>query len=624
VTPVTPPLTIIHLARKPLEGTVAENALKFGTGSLNIVGCRVGTDGGTKAVNAARKSDGRLQRWDEGSRGARNEIAQLAQGRWPANLILVHAPACTAAECVPGCAARVIGEQSGERTSGKPGTMRKCVNDSATYGAESRLPGTPMTGFGDSGTAARYFKQVQQSPNPQQEELLVSTTPALTIIHLARRPLAGTVAENALKFGTGSLNIDGTRIGSESTLRPQSAQNNGPAMNEGTWQGGICGSTKGRWPANVVLQHRQGCELVGTHHEDVPVNVYGDGSHNHGFYKGEDEEALAYEAREGGQEVEEWACKPGCAVRALGEQSGEREVSFRTTRNHQGGQLGWKAGNKPGFTDTGTAARFFKQAKGLNGNHSHDLIEYLRTMISTPRQGAFVIDTEHWPPEAAQWENQSFCGFVVIGEITQEQVDEMWRLLPPGGHILRIAPDTQPTGHSGAILLEDKGFEIRDAILLVRGPERFHYVPKAARKEREAGCEHLKPKAGYEAVDREEGSAGVENPRAGAGRTAKEVRNFHPTVKCIGVMERLLSDVPKNIGPVCDLFLGSGTTGIACVRTGHDFIGIEREADYFIIADARIRHWDRVSGRWKGAVIESDYKPKKAVAVRLTLDDFFG
>jgi len=36
--------------------------------------------------------------------------------------------------------------------------------------------------------------------------------------------------------------------------------------------------------------------------------------------------------------------------------------------------------------------------------------------------------------------------------------------------------------------------------------------------------------------------------------------------------------------------MGSGTTGIACVNTGRDFIGIELERDYFEIAQARIEH----------------------------------
>ena len=53
-------------------------------------------------------------------------------------------------------------------------------------------------------------------------------------------------------------------------------------------------------------------------------------------------------------------------------------------------------------------------------------------------------------------------------------------------------------------------------------------------------------------------------------------------------MVRLLADVPKGRGPILDCFMGSGTTGIACLRTGHDFIGIEKDAGYFEIAKARI------------------------------------
>ena len=40
---------------------------------------------------------------------------------------------------------------------------------------------------------------------------------------------------------------------------------------------------------------------------------------------------------------------------------------------------------------------------------------------------------------------------------------------------------------------------------------------------------------------------------------------------------------------VLDPFLGSGTTGVACVNTSRKFIGIERDADYFAAASARIR-----------------------------------
>ena len=66
--------------------------------------------------------------------------------------------------------------------------------------------------------------------------------------------------------------------------------------------------------------------------------------------------------------------------------------------------------------------------------------------------------------------------------------------------------------------------------------------------------------------------------------------------------------MPLEVGPVVDPFLGSGSTLIACIQTGHDAIGVEREEDYARIADARIRHWDRVTVRERETVIESDVK----------------
>lgn len=64
-------------------------------------------------------------------------------------------------------------------------------------------------------------------------------------------------------------------------------------------------------------------------------------------------------------------------------------------------------------------------------------------------------------------------------------------------------------------------------------------------------------------------------------------RNGHPTMKPLAVMLWSLSFIPA-ADSVCDPFIGSGTTGVACVRTGRKFIGIEKEPRYFDIAVRRI------------------------------------
>ena len=119
------------------------------------------------------------------------------------------------------------------------------------------------------------------------------------------------------------------------------------------------------------------------------------------------------------------------------------------------------------------------------------------------------------------------------------------------------------------------------------GPSRFFYVAKASREERERGCEDLPLRTAGEATDRQDGSAGLNSPRAGASRT-NGARNHHPTVKPVALMRWLVRLVTPPGGLVLDPFAGSGTTGLACIKEQCRFLGIEREAEYVAIANARL------------------------------------
>jgi site-specific DNA-methyltransferase (adenine-specific) len=90
---------------------------------------------------------------------------------------------------------------------------------------------------------------------------------------------------------------------------------------------------------------------------------------------------------------------------------------------------------------------------------------------------------------------------------------------------------------------------------------RFFYCAKASKSEREAGL------------------------------SSGERVNIHPTVKPIDLMRYLARLITPPHGIVLDPFMGSGSTGCACALEGFDFIGIEREPDYFEIAQRRIKHW---------------------------------
>ncbi|MDE2000221.1 MAG: site-specific DNA-methyltransferase [Burkholderiales bacterium] len=74
----------------------------------------------------------------------------------------------------------------------------------------------------------------------------------------------------------------------------------------------------------------------------------------------------------------------------------------------------------------------------------------------------------------------------------------------------------------------------------------------------------------------------------------KEEAHLHPTQKPVALMEYLVRTYTNEGDLVLDNTMGSGTTGVACVNTGRKFIGIERDPEYFKIAQNRI--YDAATG----------------------------
>lgn len=82
-------------------------------------------------------------------------------------------------------------------------------------------------------------------------------------------------------------------------------------------------------------------------------------------------------------------------------------------------------------------------------------------------------------------------------------------------------------------------------------------------------------------------------------RANGEPRGDHPTQKPVGVMAWAINHVPAPNQTILDPFMGSGTTGVACMNLQRSFIGIEREPKYFDIACRRIEDAQR-QGRLLG------------------------
>ena len=72
-------------------------------------------------------------------------------------------------------------------------------------------------------------------------------------------------------------------------------------------------------------------------------------------------------------------------------------------------------------------------------------------------------------------------------------------------------------------------------------------------------------------------------------RNNSALQNTHPTVKPVELMKYLCRLITPKGGTVLDPFMGSGSTGMAAKDEGFDFIGIEKEKEYYEIAEARIK-----------------------------------
>jgi DNA modification methylase len=198
--------------------------------------------------------------------------------------------------------------------------------------------------------------------------------PAWEAIVVARKPLSGTVAETWLQHGTGVLNINAARIGSEGGVRadgPRAAAGPGAATSFPGRPERMEKLDAGRWPANLALGHHEDCKGSGARGTDV-------------------------------------LCAPGCPVAELNRQSGESASASMPLPRRPGDALGGTHGDNGlhtvrGHDDEGGAARFFFVAKprrreriaGTTRNlhptcKPVDLMRWLIRLVTPP--GGIVLD----------------------------------------------------------------------------------------------------------------------------------------------------------------------------------------------------------------------------------------
>lgn len=135
------------------------------------------------------------------------------------------------------------------------------------------------------------------------------------------------------------------------------------------------------------------------------------------------------------------------------------------------------------------------------------------------------------------------------------------------------------------VLLDVLAAEALDADNPNVKPSRLFYIARATPEEKDEGL------AGRGFRPRSRGLL------EGIKGEAKKRFNYHPTVKPIALMQRLIRLVTPEGGTVADPFGGTFTTGCAAMLEHCNFLGIERERPFFRIGEQRVRYWKEIAAR---------------------------
>jgi DNA modification methylase len=253
----------------------------------------------------------------------------------------------------------------------------------AAMGADYKptpLAGTP--GYGVEGNFSNMETgnpglDISTAEAKQWSGLGTALKPAHEPIVVARKPVVGTVANNVLQYGTGGLNIDGSRVGRAAGDVSTGGFGNGAIGIGETGQDADGArnvewkqSTEGRFPANILLTHNADCEVIGE-----TTDTFGGGADNtesRGLFGN----AGQPPAQTTTTTTTLYACTLGCPVAALDEQSGESKdgTAVNRNRNKEAKNVFFGSMGSPdydlGYGGSGGASRFF-----TNLDHDEPLTE---------------------------------------------------------------------------------------------------------------------------------------------------------------------------------------------------------------------------------------------------------
>ena len=452
--------------------------------------------------------------------------------------------------------------------------------------------------------------------------------PSWEPILVFRKPVEGTVAENVLKHGTGGMNIDGTRVRHSGQgdfekhkamvdrLKEQGGSLGDSWKNSSDLSGASEVSSAGRWPTNAVMVHAEGCKKVGTKKvkatsvpfDKPPEAIRRSGVHSEaGGHQtiGRVQPVTGHADSDGDETITAWECAPGCPIRALDEQSGDRPVSGRAAAGNlhtnagksDGGTVydgGW-GDNRPPATlpnDSGGASRFFPQFEA-----------------EQTTQG-------RWPPNAVMVHSDG-CKKVGTKTLNAPVINRFTDGVKPFGDGAGHPFESTGGGTEEVVVWEcvegcpvralDEQSGDRASTLTGRAdPQHKHTLARrhVRTRRRDDNATPFTQQPGQVYADsggasrffpQFEGQVPPEAPFMYTGKATKreatldgQVPNKHPTKKPLALMQWLVKLVTPKGGICLDPFVGSGTTAVAAIEEGMRFIGIERDPAYHADAVKRV------------------------------------
>lgn len=260
--------------------------------------------------------------------------------------------------------------------------------------------------------------------------------------------------------------------------------------------------------------------------------------------------------------------------------------------------------DKPEWEDFGTAMKpayepFILCRKPLSGTYVQNIVNYgvgalnigacriptneslaggAGALLSDVRDGSLPEGIEWIPATGGRWP----------ANILHDGSDEVVNLFPAQSGAAAPVKGTEPSAAGNGMVYGLRA-RVKTHFHGDQGSAaRFFYCAKVSKNERDIGMERFLPVTASDMTGgRKEGSVGINDPRAGAGRTAG-AKNPHPTVKPISLMQYVCRLVTPLGGTILDMFMGSGSTGCAAVGSEFGFIGIEMNPDDCVTAAARI------------------------------------